>query len=57
MSNMSYVRFENTYADLFDCYESMDDMDEDGLSESEVRYRKKMIALCKKIVADFGDED
>ncbi len=53
MGNMSYCRFENTYKDLEDCYEAMSDND---LSESEKRYRQRMIKLAKDIVDDFGDE-
>jgi hypothetical protein len=51
MANMRYVRFENTYRDLRDCYDSM----EDKLSRSEEGYRYKLIQLAKKIVDDYGD--
>jgi len=52
-SNMSYCRFENTYRDLQDCYQNMDN----NLSETEKEYRKKIIDLCKDIVDDFGDDE
>ncbi len=38
MSNMAHCRFENTYGDLDDCYENMED---NSLSEIEERNRKK----------------
>lgn len=55
--NMGYVRFENTYKDLKDCYDHLDDEventdnagDEDGISISEDNYRRKLIELCKDI--------
>lgn len=53
MGNMSYCKFENTYRDLEDCYESMD---EDDLSESETKYRRKIIELCNTIATEYGDE-
>ena len=53
MANMSYCRFQNTLPDLRDCY---DNMDEDGLSESEERSRKAMLVLCKRIADDYEDE-
>jgi len=43
MTNMSYCRFENTYHDLMDCVEHMDD---DNLSDSENDYREKLLNLC-----------
>ena len=53
MANMSYCRFQNTYYDLRDCYENMDD----ELSEDETKYRKRLLELCKRIVDNYGDED
>ena len=53
MSNMSYCRFSNTLEDLRDCH---DNMDEDKLSEAEARARKRLIELCKRIAADYGDD-
>ena len=43
----------NTYSDLRDCYENWYDAD----SESEWKYREKILKLCKDIVGDFGDEE
>ena len=47
MSNMSYVRFENTCKDLQDCYDHLYD---EELSETEERYRQRLIKLCRDIV-------
>ena len=52
MSNMGYCRFENTYQDLRDCYVNW----EGEKNESEDKWRKHLLALCKAIVAEFGDE-
>ena len=49
---MSYCRFENTYQDLLDCYHNMSD---DDLSETEARYKKKIIDLCESITSDYGE--
>jgi len=54
MANMSYVRFENTYNDLQDCYEAI--VNEEELSESEEDYKQKLIKLCKKIISEVNDE-
>ncbi len=53
MPNMSYCRFENTYQDLSDCYEHMDDTD---LSEREAKYRHKLLKLVLNIYYDFAQE-
>jgi len=53
MSNMSYCRFINTRADLQDCYEAW----ENTLSPEEERAKKRILILCQKIVADYGDEE
>lgn len=55
MGNMSYCRFENTYHDLKDCYESLNFGDE--LSESETKYKDKLIKLCQEITDNYGDDD
>ena len=56
MSNMSYCRFENTYRDLQDCYEAMANGTDD-LSDTEKRYFKKMVKMCKDIADDFHEEE
>jgi hypothetical protein len=62
MANMSYCRFENTYHDLNDCYRNIDDTD---LSETEARFRKRLIELCQligevadpELVMDYEEEE
>lgn len=54
MSNMSYCRFRNTFADLYDCYEHLQDND---LSKDEENARSKLIELCKEIVDDYCDDE
>ena len=53
MPNMSYCRFENTYNDLMDCYNNMENVN----SESEKQYRQRLISLCHDIIQDYGDDD
>ena len=55
MPNMSYVRFENTYRDLMDCYGNMDEDRAEEMSLSEQKYRLKIIELCGQIAAEYGD--
>lgn len=55
--NMSYCRFENTYGDLQDCYNALAEEDLDELSESEKKYAKKLIKMCRNIADDFFDEN
>lgn len=54
MGNMSYCRFQNTLGDLRDCYEAMEDMD---ISPDEEKAKARMIRLCQKIVADYGEQE
>ena len=53
MSNMSYCRMENTYSDLFDCYETWEDTE----SESELKCREKILKLCKKIIDAYEEDE
>lgn len=48
MPNMSYCRFENTYNDLMACSYYMTD----DLSESETKYRERLVELCKEIIEE-----
>ncbi len=50
MANMSHCRFENTFKDLQDCHENIDN---DELSKTEQRYRKLLISLCADITYDW----
>lgn len=54
MGNMSYVRYENTLADLRDCEENLQFDDERNLSESEVKAKGWLIAMCKRIAEDYS---
>ena len=54
MANMSYCRFENTFRDMQDCFEHMDDGD---LSESEDKYRNRLIELAQQVASYYEDED
>lgn len=53
---MSYCRFENTYQDLQDCYDALGEKSLDELSDSEKKYAKKLIQMCKEIADDFLEE-
>lgn len=53
MSNMSYCRFRNTYSDLQDCFDAM----EDGCNSEEAKARTRLIELCKRVVDNYVDED
>jgi len=55
MANMSYCRFENTYRDLADCFKSLQNDDE--LSEDELRFKKRLVALCGTISEYYGGEE
>jgi len=52
MSNMSYCRFQNTVADVRDCWDNI----HDSLSGAEFDARNKLIELCKRI-AEFDTDD
>lgn len=55
MANMSYVRFENTYSDLRDCYEHIED---EEYSEREREFRLRLIKLAAEITCialDLGE--
>lgn len=51
MTNMSYCRFENTFADLADCVMKLEEMVNEehfNLSQSEKEYANRMRALCRE---------
>lgn len=54
MANMSYCRFENTYHDLKDCAGHIGDR---NLSESESRFRAKLIDMCRSIVEEADNPE
>jgi len=49
MSNMGYVRFENTLPDLQDCFDHINDQ---NLSLSERAARLSLIELCYDIALE-----
>ena len=49
MPNMSYCRFENTYRDLVDCYENINN----DKSESEERYMHRLVDVCRDILEEY----
>jgi hypothetical protein len=58
VSNMSYCRFQNTLGDLEDCQDALNDVGCGGpeaLSANEQRAAKRMLAVCREMVADWGD--
>jgi uncharacterized protein YerC len=50
MPNMDYCKFENTLAELRQCYDNFYDVQ----SVSEIKSRSELIELCKLIVVDCG---
>ena len=57
MGNMSYIRFENTYRDLQDCYEALGEKSLDELSETEKQYAIKLIKMCREIADEFMEDE
>ena len=49
MANMSYCRFENTYRDLLDCLDAMNDR----LDGREKGYRDRLVGICKEIIDEY----
>jgi hypothetical protein len=49
MPNMSYCRFENTYRNLVDCAQAMNET----LSESERKYKEKLVNVCQEIIEEY----
>ena len=52
---MSYCKFENTYHDLVDCYNTLcnEETDNEKMSEREQGYMFKLISLSGQIYDDF----
>ena len=55
MGNMSYCRFRNTYGDLRDCREALDNETIDSLSDDEREAALGLIELCAGIADDYRD--
>ena len=61
MSNMSHCRFENTYKDLVDCLDALEESGDirefiESRNDYEKPYVKKLVELCKEISTDFWDD-
>jgi hypothetical protein len=50
MANMSYCRWRNTYLDLIDCSNNMNDKD---LSNEELMAKKNLLELCKEMIEEY----
>lgn len=58
--NMSYCQFENTLKNLEQCHDTLDEMVNDGgekLSETELRYAKRLVDMCANIIELFEDTE
>ena len=58
---MSYCRFENTFGDLRDCQEALEEAGsieevEKDANEYEKRYIRKLVALCRDIAEAYGED-
>lgn len=55
MSNMSYVRFQNTLRNLRDCADALDEIDGNfaELSLDEARAANALILMCADIAENF----
>jgi hypothetical protein len=49
MANMAYCRFQNTFRDLEDCDNSLENKPFSELSESEQKFALYLIELCGEI--------
>lgn len=60
MGNMGHCKFQNTYQDLEECYEALQEEGLTAIEENSNQYEKpyirKLIILCKKIAKDFENE-
>ena len=61
MGNMSYCRFENTYRDLKECSNALQNEGgvqgiEEEANEYEREYVKKLIELCRDITEEWEHE-
>lgn len=54
---MSYCRFENTSADLEDCYDAIENDELENLSDYEVDGFLKLVDYCKRITSMYEDYD
>ena len=57
MGSMSYCRWENVKNDLTDCFRSMDNDDDNELSDSEDQCRIETIGICHQIIEKAEEMD
>lgn len=59
MANMSYCRFENTYADFVDCAKALEDIVNygDSISEKEWAFAKRLRNWCDTFCEVFDEID
>lgn len=56
MSNMSHCRFHNTYQDLKDCIQALNEIDDlNELSQPEWEFATRMIKLCQQYIDSYED--
>lgn len=64
MANMSYCRFNNTYGDLKDCVQAMEEAMDEGvslkeftreMSKDELMYFQRMATLCSRMIEAYSD--
>lgn len=59
MSNMSYVRFQNTLRDLRDCNDALDEIEGNlsELSKAEAQAANQLIQMCADIANSFDTSE
>jgi hypothetical protein len=57
MTNMSYCWFQNTYHDLAECGEALEENVINNLHGDELRCAVKMIQMCRDIAEQFEGVD
>lgn len=54
--NMHYCAFENTYRDLRQAMDKLEEQGEDeDLGPDEAKYRRMLVRLCQEIVRDYPE--
>ena len=54
MSNMSYVRYENTYKALEECLNALKNEGDYDISDSEKEFREDLKTLCQDFIRTFN---
>lgn len=60
MANMSYCQFENTYKDLDQCFNTLNEKGgieqvQQDANENEKQYVQSLVDLCKEIAEEYGN--